>query len=86
MTVDAHKDVGKGDIQTLLVEAQTGFATVETGTVAPQKDENQSSTKSSPTTLGHIFKDSPSYYRDGAQAVTATLAVTGSHLKQPAIH
>lgn len=57
MTVDAAKDVGKGNNCLLLVCVQTGTTTIETSMALPQKTGNRCATFSGIALLGMRPKD-----------------------------
>ena len=54
----------KGKTRPLLVGVQTHITTMKTNMEAPQKTGNQSTSRSTYTTLGKIPKDALSYHRD----------------------
>lgn len=57
MTIDAAKDVGKGNNCSLLVDVQTGTTTIETSMALPQKTRNRCTTFSGIALLGLCPKD-----------------------------
>lgn len=53
----------------LLVGVQTCTATMGINMVVPQKSGNQSASRPSYNTLGHIPKDTPSYHKNSCSTV-----------------
>ena len=84
MTADASEKWSKGTLP-LLVGVQTCTATMGVSVAVPQKDENQSISRSSKPTLRHICKrDASFYYGDPCSPMLiAALFMTARNWEQP---